>query len=303
MLFYVVYFFFFFSSRRRHTRWTGDWSSDVCSSDLRSQPGVNSAGSSVMSQLTDAVTVDMFHWMAWVLRRVKRRTVWAATAIGVLLIASPATFVPATASSGGKAVPGTTCTVFPSDNVWNTDISKLPVNSHSPEWLRSMHADSTDLHPDFGPPVYGMPFTVTGASTPKHHVRFQYAAESDKGPYPFGPKTPIEGGQHAGGDRHALMVDRSTCTLYELYHAYWNGGSPKAGSGAVYDLRANHLRPNGWTSADAAGLPIFPGLVRYDEVKAGFIGHAIRFPADHTRDRHIWPARHDASDLIGVRYP
>lgn len=226
-----------------------------------------------------------------------------AAAFGVLLIAAPATSGPVASARGSHTVPGTACTVFPADNVWNTDISRLPVNRHSSEWMRSMRSASTNLHPDFGPPSYGMPFTVTDASTPKHHVKFQYAPESDKGPYPFGPKTPIEGGQNAGGDRHAMMVDRSTCTLYELYHAYWNGGHPKAGSGAVYDLTADHLRPNGWTSADAAGLPIFPGLVRYDEVKAGFIGHAIRFTAEHTRDQHIWPARHDASDLSALRYP
>ncbi|HXJ62760.1 MAG TPA: hypothetical protein VNN79_03310 [Actinomycetota bacterium] len=200
-------------------------------------------------------------------------------------------------------VPGTKCAVFPTDNVWNTDVSKLPVNPHSAEWLRSMHAGSTNLHPDFGPPSYGMPFAVTGASTAKHRLRFQYSGQSDKVAYPFGPNTPIEGGQHSNGDRHALMVDRSTCTLYELYRAFWNGGSPKAGSGAVFDLRRNDLRPDGWTSADAAGLAIFPGLVRFDEIKAGFIGHAIRFTADHTRDQHIWPARHDASDLTAVRYP
>ncbi len=232
-----------------------------------------------------------------------RRPAWAAVALGLLLIGSPVTPVPATAAQGRHTVPGTSCTVFPVDNVWNTDISKLPVNPQSDAWMRSMHAGSTDLHPDFGPPAYGMPFTVTDASTPKHQVHFQYASESDKGPYPFGPKTPIEGGQNAGGDRHALMVDRSTCTLYELYHGYWNGGHPKAGSGAVFDLEADHLRPNGWTSGDAAGLPIFPSLVRYDEVKVGFVGHAIRFTADNTRAQHIWPARHDASDHTGLRYP
>jgi hypothetical protein len=252
-----------------------------------------------MSQLTDAVRVGMFDSMSLHMRR----PALAARALCLLLVAALSTSVPATASSSSAAVPGTTCTVFPSDNVWNTDISKLPVNRLSDAWMRSMHSGSTDLHPDFGPPSYGMPFTVTDASTAKHRVKFQYASESDKGPYPFGPKTPIEGGQNAGGDRHAMMVDRSTCTLYELYHAYWNGGNPKAGSGAVYDLTANHLRPNGWTSADAAGLPIFPGLIRYDEVQAGFIGHAIRFTADNTRDQHIWPARHDASDLTASRYP
>jgi hypothetical protein len=193
--------------------------------------------------------------------------------------------------------------VFPADNVWNTDVSRLPVHSMSGAWKKTMHAGSTNLHPDFGPPGYGMPFIVVDGDTPTHRVKFQYADESDDVPYPFGPTTPIEGGQNAGGDRHALMVDKDTCTLYELYRAYWNGGHPKAGSGAVFDLGANHLRPDGWTSADAAGLPILPGLVRFDEVQAGFIGHAIRFTAELTRSAHLWPARHDASDLTAPRYP
>ena len=200
-------------------------------------------------------------------------------------------------------VPGTNCAVFPADDIWNTDVSKLPVHPQSAAWKQSMHAGSTDLHPDFGPPSYGMPFVVTGADTPKHTVKFQYAAQSDKVKYPFGPNTPIEGGQEAGGDRHALMIDRSTCTLYELYRAFWNGGQPKAGSGAVFHLNSSKLRPDGWTSADAAGLSIFAGLLRWDEVKAGFIGHAIRFTAEDTRNRHIWPARHDASDLTAPKYP
>jgi len=220
-----------------------------------------------------------------------------------MIAAALTVWTPVAGAAPRHHVPGTTCAVFPADNVWNTDVSKLPVNPLSDAWKRSMHAGSTELHPDFGPPGYGMPFVVTTADTPKHRVAFQYADESDRVPYPFRPTTPIEGGQQAKGDRHALMVDRSTCTLYELYHAYWNGGHPKAGSGAVYDLGSDALRHDGWTSADAAGLPIFPGLVRYDEIAAGFIGHAIRFTAGQTRNRHVWPARHDASDLTAVRYP
>ena len=187
-------------------------------------------------------------------------------------------------------VPGTTCKVFPSDNVWNTNVSKLPVNSRSRAWLRSMKAGSTLLHPDFGRPPYGFPFAVVGNGHPMHRIHFQYAGESDRVPYPFDGRTPIE----RGSDRHALMVNRDTCTLYELFYAHWNSGSPTAGSGAVFDLGSNALRPDGWTSADAAGLPIFPGLVRYDEVQAGAIRHAIRFTVECTRNRHVWPARHDA---------
>jgi hypothetical protein len=196
--------------------------------------------------------------------------------------------VPSAASAA--PVPGTTCTVFPADNVWNTDISALPVDSHSKTWLASMKASTTKLHPDFGGPPYGFPFAVVDNSHPTASIAFDYADESDPGPYPFDANTPIE----QGSDRHALMINKDTCTLYELFDAKWNGGAPTAGSGAVFDLNSNALRPNGWTSADAAGLPIFPGLVRWDEVQAGFIGHAIRFTVSCTYRLHYWPARHDA---------
>jgi hypothetical protein len=138
-----------------------------------------------------------------------------------------------------------------------------------------------------------MPFDLVGSSFSRVRVRFRYADESDRRRYPFGPSTPIEG----GSDRHALVIDRSDCTLYELYDARWNGGHPTAGSGAVFHLegpKADDLRPAGWTSADAAGLPIFPGLLRYDEVASGKVDHAIRFTVDCTTDRYVWPARHEA---------
>lgn len=153
-----------------------------------------------------------------------------------------------------------------------------------------MDARTSLLHPDFGGPPYGLPFAVVDNSTPTVAVDFQYASESDQVPYPLTASTPIENGL----DHHALMINEDTCTLYELYATRWNGGSPTAGSGAVFDLASNALRPAGWTSADAAGLPIFPGLVRYDEVEAGFIGHALRFTVDCTRNRYLWPARHKA---------
>jgi hypothetical protein len=153
-----------------------------------------------------------------------------------------------------------------------------------------MHAKRTFLHPDFGPPSYGIPYDVVDTTHPDVSVDFAYADESDPGPYPFGSDTHIEG----GSDRHAIMVDKDTCTLYELYAAHWNGGSPTAGSGAVYDLTSNALRPAGWTSADAAGLPIMAGLLRYDEVAAGDVDHAIRVTAACTHDTYIWPARHEA---------
>jgi hypothetical protein len=209
------------------------------------------------------------------------------------------------APASAAPVPDTSCRVFPRTNIWNTNISKLPVHPMSGTWLRTMNAGTTLLHPDFGRPAYGLPFAVVGNKHATHRIKFLYADESDRVPYPFGPDTPIEG----GSDRHALMVNRDTCTLYELYDAHWNGGHPTAGSGAVFDLRSNELRPDGWTSADAAGLPILPGLVRYDEVyRAGEIDHAIRFTAELTRDRHLWPARHDAGHadrrypLMGARF-
>lgn len=198
-------------------------------------------------------------------------------------------------SASAAPVPGTACRVLPADNIWNTDISTLPVDSHSATWLKTMHAGGTLLHPDFGRAPYGFPFAVVDDTHPLRHIKFRWPGESDPGPYPFGPKTPIEGGQHASGDRHALMINRDSCTLFELFAAYWNGGSPKAGSGAIFHLASNALRTDGWTSADAASLPIFPGLVRYDEVAKGAIRHAIRFTVDCTSGRHVWPARHDAA--------
>src|SRR5919197_3554550 len=191
-----------------------------------------------------------------------------------------------TPTATAAPVPGTSCRVLPPDIIWNTDISGLPVDSHSRTWLRSMKAGSTQLHPDFGRPPYGFPFQVASTGHTVHRIKFRYASESDRVPYPFGPSTPVE----QGSDRHALMINRDTCTLYELYDARWNGGSPTAGSGAVFDLGSNALRPNGWTSADAAGLPIFPGLVRYDGDRAGAIRQATRFTAKCTRNRHPWPA-------------
>jgi hypothetical protein len=189
-----------------------------------------------------------------------------------------------------RPVPDTNCTVFPADSIWNTRVDSLPVHPESATWLASMRAGSTNLHPDFGAPSYGLPYDVVSNRRRSVRIRFRYASESDRVRYPFGPRTPIEN----GSDRHALMVNKSTCTLYELFDADWNHGNPTAGSGAVFDLSSNGLRPDGWTSADAAGLPILAGLVRFDEVKARSIGHAIRFTAQCTRNRHVWPARHDA---------
>ena len=175
-------------------------------------------------------------------------------------------------------------------------------------WLSHMAAGSTFLHPDYGPgggsSPYGIPWQLVAPRTSFVHVHFLYADESDRGPYPFAVSTPIEGGASSSGDRHALMVDPRTCRLYELYDAHYRpGGASTAGSGAIWSLRSNRLRPAGWTSADAAGLPIFPGLVNYDEVRSGRIDHAIRFTADVTSTRFIWPARHEAGSTSSPSEP
>jgi hypothetical protein len=175
------------------------------------------------------------------------------------------------------------------------DVRGLPAHRRNTEWKKSTHAGSTRLHPDFGPPDYGIPFDVVPSDHPNVSIDFNYDDESDPGPYPFGDDVRIEG----GSDRHAIMVDEGTCELFELFAVRRNGGSPTAGSGAVFDLGSNALRPAGWTSADAAGLPILPGLIRYDEVfgpDAG-IDHALRFTVSCTNRRYVWPARHQA----GVR--
>jgi hypothetical protein len=209
---------------------------------------------------------------------------------------------------GGQILPGTKCPAFPADNVWNTPVTGLPVDRHSTAWLAHMAAGSSYLHPDYGPgggsSPYGIPWQITRPNAKLIHIHLLYADQSDRGPYPFSARTPIEGGAGSSGDRHALMVDPMSCVLYELYDAHYKpGGKSTAGSGAVWNLRSNHLRPAGWTSADAAGLPILPGLVNYDEVRSGHIDHAIRFTADTTSTHFIWPARHEAGSTGSLAYP
>ena len=177
------------------------------------------------------------------------------------------------------------CPVFPATNVWNKRVDALPVRTDSATLMKSIGLTAY-LHPDFsslawnGGKGYGIPYNVVGSSTPKYTVRFQYASQSDPGPYPIPANPKIEG----GSDRHLLVVDKSACKLYELFAASRTStGAWKAGSGAIWSLTSNALRPKGWTSADAAGLPILPGLARYDEVAAGLINHALRFTAPLTR--------------------
>ncbi|HVS69078.1 MAG TPA: hypothetical protein VHE56_11030, partial [Mycobacteriales bacterium] len=204
-------------------------------------------------------------------------------------------------------LPGSSCTAFPANNVWNTPVNTLPVDSHSATWVRTI--GDYNLHPDFGPTYgaqafpYGIPITYVGGSHAKVRVKFLYSSESDQVRYPLGSDTRIEGGKSAGGDRHAIIVDRSTCRLYEVYDARHTSHGWTGGSGATWSLNGNKLRPAGWTSADAAGLPILPGLLRVGEVKAGHVDHAIRFTTNRTRNRYIWPARHEASSLTGAQYP
>jgi hypothetical protein len=210
-----------------------------------------------------------------------RRT-WIAAAAAVPMLA----LMLAVGPVGGKAprgtmlsTPGGELAIFPADNPWNQDVSALPVHAQSAAYIRSIGAGKT-LHPDFGT-VYngapnGIPYVLVGAGQKKVPVTFDYAAESDPGPYPIPDSAPIEGGAQSQGDRHVLVIDYQTGKLYELWHAVKAQSGWTAGSGAVFDLTSNKLRPAGWTSADAAGLPIFPGLARYDEVAAGEVRHALR---------------------------
>lgn len=207
--------------------------------------------------------------------------------------------VAASARTSGPVVPGTSCPKFPPNNYWNTPIATARVHRKSARWVSSI--GTGNLHPDFGPSFgeqelpYGIPVTVVAAGHPLASVEFEYADESDRVGYPLGTDTLIEGGSDAGGDRHAIIVDAATCNLYETWDTHATASGWQAGSGAVWNLRSNRLRPRGWTSADAAGLPILPGLLSYDEVAAGFVGHAIRFTAPRTSARFIWPARHRAA--------
>jgi hypothetical protein len=189
------------------------------------------------------------------------------------------------------------CAIFPADNPWNADVSSAPVDERSDAWVASVGADVA-FHPDFGS-VYGIPYATADATTPMVPVTFDYADESDPGPYPIPANAPVE----QGSDAHVLVVDTARCKLYELFAAEPGAGAWHAGAGAVFDLRSNALRPAGWTSADAAGLPIFPGLARYEEAAAGDIRHALRFTAARTQKGYVSPARHFASSVTDPGVP
>jgi hypothetical protein len=197
--------------------------------------------------------------------------------------------------------------MLPPDNIWNTRVDHLSVAADSAVWVETIGPDKP-LHPDFGSGLYndapiGIPFVVVPGTQERVSVTFQYNDESDPGPYPIPADAPIEGGPESKGDRHVLVVDKDECKLYEVFASFkQEDGSWRAGSGAIWDLKSNKLRPRGWTSADAAGLPILPGLVRYEEVEAGEIKHAIRFTIRQTRRQYVWPATHFASRLNGNEF-
>lgn len=198
---------------------------------------------------------------------------------------------------------------LPTEAAWNQDISKAPRDPRSNAYIAYINSHGGDsLHPDFGSPrAYGFPYSVVGAGQRKLPIHYTaYGDESDPGPFPIPARAPVEGGNGSDGDRHVIVVDRSACKLYELYRAFsvakprphWN-----ADSGTEWDLRSAGRRPEGWTSADAAGLPIFPGLVHYDEAASGRIEHAIRVTVESTQDAYVHPASHCAGDTASAAAP
>lgn len=209
-------------------------------------------------------------------------------------------------AQGAASVGG--CPLYPADNIWNRDISTLPVHPNSANFINSIGLTG-HVHADFGSGLYnsgpiGIPYSVVPGNQPAVPVSFTYSGQSNPGPYPIPANAPIEGGSQSTGDRHVIVVNSATCKLYEMFNSFpqANGGW-KAGSGAVWDLRSNALRPRTWTSADAAGLPILAGLARYDEVAAGAINHALRFTVSKTQRAFLWPARHYASSSTDPNLP
>jgi hypothetical protein len=194
------------------------------------------------------------------------------------------------------------CAVFPADNPWNTridDTSKFPVHPMWSTYQGTMNV-STHLHPDWGDwsmDHYGIPWQTVPSSQPGVSMTFNYADQSDPGPYPFPSNALVEGGANSGGDMHVLVVQQGKCLLYETWNSTMSGNGWTCGSGAKFDLSSNTLRPDGWTSADAAGLPVLPGLVKVSEVKAGKIGHAMRFTMNNSQQGYIHPATHAAGKM------
>ncbi|WP_230686372.1 hypothetical protein [Catellatospora vulcania] len=228
-----------------------------------------------------------------------------------VFVAPSGTVAPSSSAAASPSVkPSPTagpCGVFPADSVWRADVSKLPVHRSSGTLVNSIGA-AAHMHPDFGAGLWegapiGIPVTAVKPGQKTVKVSFEYAGESDKGPYPVPADAKVEGGRSSDGDRHVILYDAAGCKVYELYAAYPSGSGWRAGSGAIFDLRSHKLRPAGWTSADAAGLSIFAGLVRYEEVAAGRITHALRITVPRSRDTYVWPARHAASNSSDAALP
>lgn len=237
--------------------------------------------------------------------RLSRRACLLGAGLALVLIASLVGFVfarPLSATPLSNRLGG--CNLFPFDSVFNTPIDHLPVDDNSDDYISSI-GENTGLHPDFGAGLWdgapiGIPYNLVSKNRPLQPVKFKYSDESDAGPYPIPADPKIEG----GSDRHLLTVQKKKCVLYELFAVKQkNNGKWKAGSGAIWNLNSNNLRPDGWTSGDAAGLPMLPLLAVYDQVAAGEINHALRFTANDTRGEYIWPARHEASDITNPNVP
>jgi hypothetical protein len=231
----------------------------------------------------------------------------ARTCATVILAAATILLAPAPCALAGGSIAG--CPVFPADNVWNAPVDQLPPDPNSSAYINSIGA-GTGVHADFGSGLWeggpiGIPYTLVPGTQPPVPMRFYYSSESDPGPYPYPPDAYIEGGRQSSGDRHVLVIDTDRCLLYETWKSYPRNGGANwiCGSGAKWSLTSNALRPAGYTSADAAGLPIFAGLVRYDEVASGVITHALRFTVSRTRNTYIWPARHYASSYSDLTLP
>jgi hypothetical protein len=233
------------------------------------------------------------------MRVLRRRAAHLGIALTTVLVATACLRVP---------LPGVSCPLFPDTSFWRADVAALPVHPRSGAWVSSVGA-TRGAHADFGSGLWdggpiGIPYDVVPGTQPRVPVSFDYADESDPGPYPIPPIPSIEGGSSSSGDRHVIVVDKDACRLYETWSTYPDGnGGWNAGSGAVFDLNSNATRPAGWTSADAAGLPVLPGLVRYEEVSQDKVQHAIRITVPRSQRAYVWPARHQAGSTTDPNVP
>ena len=198
---------------------------------------------------------------------------------------------PVATAAGAPLIAG--CPLFPPDNAWNRDVSGDPVDPHSAEYLAQMNAGSGFLQPDFGSdPSYGLPYLIVDHDQPRQAMSFLYSSQSEPGPYPFPPDIPLQ----ANADRHAVVIERDACLLFETFDTHRVASGFQCGSGAIFNLRSNALRPDGFTSAAASGLPLFPGLARFEEVKSGELHHALAFTASRIANAYVHPATHGAGN-------